>query len=146
MLNLRLPTLCGPPISPELTLDLPIGTGKKLWIATHRAVLGLAATHRMRRGFAMIRSGGGSHQRPHLAVNGEHKHAAWRIAVEALLIELMLRSACSQTDPAYELVSLGVLALDNIGDGESEPILPQEKREVVRIITDLTRRAREMMS
>jgi len=58
----------------------------------------------------------------------------------------MLRSACSQTDPAYELVSLGVLALDNIGDGESEPILPQEKREVVRIITDLTRRAREMMS
>ena len=81
-----------------------------------------------------------------MAVNGEHKHAAWRIAVEALLIELMLRSACSQTDPAYELVSLGVLALDNIGDGDSEPILPQEKREVVRIITDLTRRAREMMS
>lgn len=79
-----------------------------------------------------------------MAVNGEHKDAAWRIAIEALLIELMLRSACSQTDPAYELVSMGVLALDNIGDGE--PILPHEKREVVRIITDLARRAREMMT
>jgi hypothetical protein len=76
--------------------------------------------------------------------NAEDKHAAWRIAVEALLIELMLRSACSQSDPAYELVSLGVLAMDNIGDDEGEP-RPYEKRDVVRIISDLTRRAKQEM-
>ncbi|SDR21704.1 hypothetical protein SAMN05519103_01264 [Rhizobiales bacterium GAS113] len=80
-----------------------------------------------------------------MTVNGEDEHAAWRIAVEALLIELMLRSASSQSDPAYELVSLGVLALDNVGDDEGEP-MPHEKREVVRIISDLTRRARESMA
>lgn len=52
------PPLSAPPLHPELALDLPIGTGKKLWIATNRAVVGLAAMHRMSRGFAMIRSRG----------------------------------------------------------------------------------------
>src|SRR5260370_30144443 len=87
----------------------------------------------------------GSKQRPQMTVMAEDKHAAWRIAVEALLIELMLRSASSQGDPAYELVSLGVLAMDNIGDDEGEHV-PHEKRDVVRIIRDLTRRAREPMA
>ncbi|SDR21782.1 hypothetical protein SAMN05444161_2155 [Rhizobiales bacterium GAS191] len=75
----------------------------------------------------------------------EDKHAAWRLAVEALLIELMLRFACSESDPQSALTSFGTLALDNIGDDEGEP-RPQEKRDAVRIIGALTRRAREMVT
>ncbi|SDR48687.1 hypothetical protein SAMN05444161_4516 [Rhizobiales bacterium GAS191] len=77
--------------------------------------------------------------------NAEDKHTAWQIAVEALLIELMLRSACSETDPQSALTSLGVLALDNIGGDDGEP-RPREKRDAVHIIGDLTRRAKEEMT
>ncbi|SEF13391.1 hypothetical protein SAMN05444161_8925 [Rhizobiales bacterium GAS191] len=74
----------------------------------------------------------------------EDRHAGWRIAVEALLIELMLRSAYSESDPQSALTSFGVLARDNIGDDEGEP-RPHEKRDAARIIGDLMRRAKEEM-
>ncbi|SEF07559.1 hypothetical protein SAMN05444161_8630 [Rhizobiales bacterium GAS191] len=76
--------------------------------------------------------------------NAEDKQAGWRIAVEALLIELMLRSACSESDPQSALTSFGALALDDIGDNEGEP-RPHDKRDAAHIIGDLTRRAKEEM-
>ncbi|SED60317.1 hypothetical protein SAMN05444161_3566 [Rhizobiales bacterium GAS191] len=77
--------------------------------------------------------------------NTNDKNAGWQIAVEALLIEMMLRSACSESDPQSALTSLGVLALDNIGNDEGEP-KSQEKRDAVRVIGDLMRRAKEEMT
>ncbi|SEF03791.1 hypothetical protein SAMN05519104_8008 [Rhizobiales bacterium GAS188] len=83
-------------------------------------------------------------KRPRLQMTekAEDKHAGWRIAVEALLIELMLRSAYSESDPQSALTSFEVLALDNIGDDEGEP-RSQQKRDAMRIIGDLMRRAKE---